>query len=184
MLQVVKTFFDKKIKLIKIKNFKDKRGYFAETYNKKNYFKIGIKDNFVQDNQSLSITKGTIRGLHFQSPQFHQAKLVSVFRGSIQDIIVDLRKNSITYGKYISIIMKENDFKQIYIPSGFAHGFCALKSNTIINYKASNFYSKNHEHSLLWNDKKLSINWKISKNPIISKKDAKGIKFHDFKSPF
>ena len=80
--------------------------------------------------------------------------------------------------------MKENDFRQLYVPSGFAHGFCALQNNTIINYKTSNFYSKKHEYSLLWNDKDLSIKWKISKNSAISKKDSEGIKFNDFKSPF
>ena len=184
MLKIIKTFFNGKIKLIEVKNFKDKRGYFAEIYNKKNFSDIGIKDNFVQDNQSLSITKGTLRGMHFQSPPYHQAKLVSVSKGSIQDVVVDLRKNSVFYGQHISIILKENDFNQLYIPKGFAHGFCSLKNNTIINYKTSNFYSKKHEYSLLWKDKNLSINWKIKKNYIISKKDQKGIKFNDFKSPF
>jgi len=185
MIKVIKTFFNKEIKLIKIKPYKDNRGYFTETYNKKNYKLEDINENFVQDNQSLSIHKGTIRGLHFQSPPKQQSKLIFVQKGSIQDIILDIRKKSKTYGQYVSIVMTDKDFTQLYIPEGFAHGFCSLSNNTLINYKTSNYYSKKHEFCILWNDANLSINWKISNNVIkISKKDSKGVKFNDFNSPF
>ena len=185
MVKVIKTFFNNKIKLLKIKPFKDNRGYFTETYNKKNYKLADINENFVQDNQSLSISKGTIRGIHFQSPPKQQSKLIVVQKGSIQDIIVDIRKKSKTYGKYVSVIMTDKEFTQLYIPVGFAHGFCTLSNNTVINYKTSNYYSKKHEFCILWKDTDLLIDWKISNNNIsISKKDAKGIIFNDFNSPF
>ena len=185
MVKVIKTFFNKKIKLLKIKPFKDNRGYFTETFNRKNYILANINDNFIQDNLSLSISKGTIRGLHFQFPPKQQSKLIFVQKGSIQDIIVDIRKKSKTYGKYVSIIMSENEFTQLYIPVGFAHGFCTLSNNTVINYKTSNYYSKKHEFCILWNDTDLSINWKINNNSIkISKKDSKGTIFNDFNTPF
>ena len=118
MIKLIKTFFNKKIKLIKVNQFVDKRGYFAEIYNKKNYQLLNIKENFIQDNQSLSKAKGTIRGLHFQIPPMCQSKLISVYKGSIQDIILDLRLNSKTYGKDISVILNESDFYQLYIFSG------------------------------------------------------------------
>ena len=185
MIKVIKTFFNKKVKLLELNPLIDRRGYFIEIFNKKNYKLVGINENFVQDNQSLSKIKGTIRGIHFQSPPMQQSKLITVQKGIIQDIVVDIRTKSKTYGNYVSIKMIDKAFNQLYIPSGFAHGFCTLSNNTVINYKTSNYYSKKHELCILWEDVDLSINWKINNNNIIiSKKDSKGIKFNDFHSPF
>lgn len=161
--------------------FTDNRGYFMESYNQKQLDNVcGI--NFVQDNESLS-HKGVLRGLHFQRPPFAQAKLVRVIVGSILDIAVDLRKKSPTYGKHFSHIISDKNKKQLFIPVGFAHGFLSLENNTIVNYKSSEFYNKDSEDSLLWNDKDLSIEWD-EKNPILTEKDMNAKKFITFESPF
>ncbi len=162
--------------------FKDDRGTFMESWNFKKFQEIGINDNFVQDNQSVS-SKGVLRGLHFQNPPHAQAKLVRVVRGSVLDVAVDLRNNSSTFGKYYSIVLSEKNFKFFYIPKGFAHGFVALEDNTIFSYKCSHIYNKEYEGCLLWNDKDLGIEWNIN-NPIISPKDIQGLHFKDFKSKF
>ncbi|GIV27209.1 MAG: dTDP-4-dehydrorhamnose 3,5-epimerase [Bacteroidia bacterium] len=162
--------------------FKDTRGYFYESYNKHVFEVHGIKDNFVQDNQSLS-QKNVVRGLHFQHPPFAQAKLVRVIKGAVLDVVVDIRKNSPTYGKTFSIELTEDNFLMLYIPVGFAHGFATLEDNTIFAYKCSEFYNKNSEDTILWNDPTLNIDWKVQ-NPILSEKDKSGKLFKDFISPF
>lgn len=168
--------------IIKPKVYKDQRGYFYESYNQRVFEDIGIKDNFVQDNQSLS-QKNVVRGLHFQHPPFAQAKLVRVIKGAVWDVVVDIRKNSPTYGKTFSIELTEDNFLMLYIPIGFAHGFATLEDNTIFAYKCSEFYNKQSEDTILWNDPILSIDWKVQ-NPILSDKDKAGKMFKDFKSPF
>ena len=162
--------------------FKDSRGAFLESWNKNSFEEIGINENFVQDNQSISST-GVLRGLHFQNPPFAQAKLVSVIKGSVLDVAVDLRNNSSTYGMHCSVELNQNNHKLLFIPKGFAHGFVALEDDTIFSYKCSNFYNKDSEESLLWNDKDLAISWPID-NPIVSDKDAMSKSFNDFKSKF
>jgi dTDP-4-dehydrorhamnose 3,5-epimerase len=162
--------------------FGDDRGYFLESFSKKIYTEFLGNINFVQDNQSLS-SKGVLRGLHFQNPPFDQGKLVQVIKGSVIDVSVDIRKNSPTYGEYCSIILTEREKNQVWIPPGFAHGFCALEDDTIFSYKCTNYYSPENESSILWNDKTLNIDWKIE-DPIISEKDKKGIEFLNFVSPF
>ncbi len=168
--------------VIEPKVFKDERGYFYESYNQKIFEESGINDVFVQDNQSLS-QKNVVRGLHFQHPPFAQAKLVRVIKGAVLDVVVDIRKNSPTYGKSFSIELNEENFLMLYIPVGFAHGFATLEDNTIFAYKCSNFYNKASEDTILWNDEDLNIQWNIS-NPILSEKDKLGKKFLDFISPF
>jgi len=163
------------------KVFTDNRGYFLESYNKSTLDTI-IGVDFVQDNESCS-QKDVLRGLHFQKPPFAQAKLVRVIKGAVLDIAVDLRKNSSTYGKHLKTILSEENKKQFYIPKGFAHGFLVLEDHTIFSYKCSNYYNKDSEISLLWNDKTLNIDWEIE-NPIISEKDTKAQKFAAFASPF
>ena len=133
MIKVIKTFFNKKVKLLELDPLIDRRGYFIEIFNKKNYKLVGINENFVQDNQSLSKIKGTIRGIHFQSPPMQQSKLITVQKGIIQDIVVDIRKKSKTYGNYVSIKMIDKAFNQLYIPSGFAHGFCTLAKENLVS---------------------------------------------------
>jgi dTDP-4-dehydrorhamnose 3,5-epimerase len=162
--------------------FEDDRGYFFESYNENEFNKNGIQTIFVQDNQSLS-HKGVLRGLHFQSPPFAQAKLVRVLKGSVLDVAVDIRKKSETFGKYFSIELNERNKTMLYIPEGFAHGFVTLENQTIFSYKCSNYYNKESERCLLWNDKTLSINWNI-KNPIISKKDELGVSFSELTTLF
>jgi dTDP-4-dehydrorhamnose 3,5-epimerase len=168
--------------VIKPKVFKDERGYFYESYNQKMFQNAGITDIFVQDNQSFS-QKNVVRGLHFQSPPFAQAKLVRVIKGAVLDVVVDIRKNSPTYGKHYAIELTEENFLMLYVPVGFAHGFATLEDNTIFAYKCSNFYNKESENTILWNDPDLNINWNF-KNPILSEKDKNGKLFRDFISPF
>jgi len=168
--------------VLKPKVFKDERGYFFESYNLNLYREIGIMFDFVQDNQSLS-DRDVLRGLHFQAPPFSQGKLVRVVRGAVLDVVVDIRKDSKTYGKYESIILSEQNFLQLWIPKGFAHGFLTLENNTLFEYKCTEFYNKQSERTILWNDKDLNIKWNV-KNPIISDKDKKAELFENFISPF
>jgi dTDP-4-dehydrorhamnose 3,5-epimerase len=154
-----------------------------ESYNEQTFKKNGIDVNFVQDNQSLSC-KGTLRGLHFQKPPYAQAKLVRAITGSILDVVVDIRKNSNTYGEYFSIVLSGENKRMLYIPEGFAHGFLALEDNTLIQYKCSNFYNKETEGGLIWNDPDININWGIGYEPIISDKDKNNVSLKNLNSSF
>ena len=162
--------------------FKDSRGAFFESWNAKKFKQLGINEDFVQDNQSVS-SKGVLRGLHFQNPPYAQAKLVRVIEGSVLDVAVDLRKNSPTYGKHVSVILSEQNNKSFFIPKGFAHGFLSLEDNTVFNYKCSDYYNKESEGSLLWNDEDLKIDWQID-NPLVSEKDLQADLFKNFKTKF
>ena len=181
-MTIIKTNLDG-VLLIQPKIFEDIRGYFFESYNSEVFKKIGIDTDFVQDNQSLS-SKGTLRGLHFQAPPFAQVKLVRVITGSIMDVAVDIRKNSKTYGEYYSTILSSKNKNMLYIPEGFAHGFLALENDTIIQYKCSNFYNKESEGGLIWNDPDVNIDWGLDYGPIVSDKDKLGTVLKDLKSPF
>ncbi|MAD48479.1 MAG: dTDP-4-dehydrorhamnose 3,5-epimerase [Gammaproteobacteria bacterium] len=159
------------IKIIKNKSFEDDRGYFSEIFNKDYFASNGINNNFIQDNISFSKKRGTIRGLHFQKNDYAQSKLLKVISGEIQDIFIDLRKNSPTYESYGHEILNSNS-GWIYIPKGFAHGFCTLTDNVEVLYKVDNYYSKIHDAGILWNDSFFEINWSLSNSePIISNKD-------------
>ena len=162
------------VKVIQSKIYKDSRGLFKENYKKK-FLK---NKNFIFGCMSKS-NKNVIRGLHLQT-KFPQEKYVSVLKGAIIDVILDLRKNSNTFGKHFKIILSDNNGKSIFIPHGFAHGFLGLKKENIVYYTCTNYRSRKHEVGLLWNDKDLKIKWPI-KNPIISKKDKKNLKFKEFK---
>ena len=162
--------------------FCDKRGYFMESYNKNELSKYIGDYQFVQDNQSLS-SKGVLRGLHFQKPPFDQGKLVRVIKGAVNDVVVDIRKKSSTYGKVFKIKLSESNFTMLWIPPGFAHGFETLEDDTIFAYKVTNDYNKASEGSILWNDPTLNIEWE-TKNPTISAKDNEGELFENFKSLF
>jgi len=180
-MKIIKTFIENLL-VIEPQLFRDDRGFFYESYNKKKLDKK-IKIVFVQDNESKSI-KGVIRGLHFQAPPFEQTKLVSCVSGNILDVAVDLRTNSKTYGKSFSIELSSENNKQLFIPRGFAHGFQVLSETAIVNYKVDNYYNSKSESGLIWNDKDLSIDWKLNIKPILSKKDLKLMSFKDLKSPF
>ena len=162
--------------------FKDSRGCFFESWNAKKFKQLGISEDFVQDNQSVS-SKGVLRGLHFQNPPYAQAKLVRVIEGSVLDVAVDLRKNSPTYGMHVSVILSEQNNKSFFIPKGFAHGFLSLEDNSVFNYKCSDYYNKESEGSLLWNDEDLKIDWQID-NPLVSEKDLQADFFKNFKTKF
>lgn len=150
----------------------DHRGYFMESYNQKVFEQLGLKYNFVQDNQSLSRNVGTIRGLHFQTNPRAQTKLVRCVKGAIYDVAVDVRKGSPTFGKWVGVILSEYNNRQLLIPKGFAHGFCTLVPDCIVSYKVDEFYSPDHDGGILWNDPELDIDWPTS-SPILSEKDSK-----------
>ncbi len=158
--------------LIKTKVFQDERGFFLESYSKKEFENAGIMANFVQDNHSMSVSKGVLRGLHFQLPPHTQAKFVRVVKGSVYDVIVDLRKDSPTFGKWEGFNLSAENFLMLYVPRGFAHAFCTLKDNTEFLYKTDNFYAPQSDSGIIWNDPSLKIDWPIE-NPILSEKDQK-----------
>jgi dTDP-4-dehydrorhamnose 3,5-epimerase len=162
--------------------FRDDRGHFFESYSEKVFQPYLKEERFVQDNESLS-KKNVVRGLHFQKPPYAQGKLVRVIKGSVIDVVVDIRKSSPTYGKSISVELSEENKSIFWIPKGFAHGFVALEDNTIFSYKCTNFYNTESEDAILWNDPDLAIDWGIA-NPIVSDKDAIASSFKDFESPF
>jgi dTDP-4-dehydrorhamnose 3,5-epimerase len=164
--------------LIEPEIFYDERGFFLESFNQDNFDKvIGCKLNFVQDNHSKSL-KGVLRGLHYQREPKAQGKLVRVIQGEVFDIVVDIRKSSPSFGKWIGEILSSENQKQIWIPEGFAHGFLTLSETAEVFYKTTDFYDKNYECSLLWNDEDLNINWP-TRNPILSEKDRQANLFKD-----
>lgn len=151
--------------------FKDGRGYFFESYNQQRFEKeTGLNVQFVQDNQSMS-TKGVLRGLHFQTGAFAQSKLVRVFKGTVIDVAVDLRKNSPTFGQYEAVELSADNHLQFFIPRGFAHGFQVLSEEAIFFYKCDNFYNKASENGIIYNDPTINIQWNTAVEPILSEKD-------------
>ena len=171
--------------LIKPHRFSDARGYFAEIYNQRRFADAGIKAKFVQDNQSYSSKVGTVRGLHFQYPPFAQAKLVRALRGRIFDVAVDLRRASPTLGHWIGQILTADGGEQLFIPRGFAHGFCSLDDDVEVAYKVDAFYSSECDSGLIWNDPAINIDWPIdADSAILSNKDTNLGFFKDFNSPF
>jgi len=152
--------------------FEDNRGYFYESYNKQSFKRhIGLDVDFVQDNQSQS-SKGVLRGLHFQIGDYQQAKLARVIKGSVLDVCVDLRQNSATYLKHFSLVLSEENKKQLFIPRGFAHGFVVLEDSTIFSYKCDNYYHKESERGIIYNDTDLNIDWMLNEQElIVSEKD-------------
>ena len=182
-MQIIKTEIEG-VFIIKPQLFKDGRGYFFESFSQREFEEKVSKITFVQDNESKS-SYGVVRGLHFQRPPFAQSKLVRVIKGAVLDVAVDLRKNSPTYGKHITVELTEENHLQLFIPQGFAHGFSVLSNEAIFQYKCDNFYNKESEDSILWNDKNLNIDWKIpEKKIILSEKDKTSQTFNFFSSPF
>tara|TARA_B100001750_G_C15510156_1_gene603079 strand:+ start:529 stop:1077 length:549 start_codon:yes stop_codon:yes gene_type:complete len=155
--------------VIQTKIFSDKRGFFLESFKESEFISNGINKKLVQDNISHS-TRGVLRGLHFQKNPKPQAKLVTVIKGKIFDVAVDIRKNSPTYGKWVSQILSEEEHNLLYVPEGFAHGFCVLSEEADVYYKVSNEYSSEHEDGIVWNDPNLNISWPLT-DVIVSDKD-------------
>jgi len=181
MLKIIKTPIQDLV-VIEPKVFVDDRGVFFEAFSKKNYEDIGINEDFVQDNISKS-NYGTIRGLHYQVGSFAQGKLCQVISGKVLDVAVDIRFGSPTFGKSFTVELSAGKHNQIWIPSGFAHGFSVLSDEAIFYYKCTNYYNKESERCIIFNDKELNINWR-SNNPIISGKDKLGIKLSSIKKDF
>ena len=167
---------------IKLDRYKDDRGFFAETYNRKKYTSLGINVNFVQDNHSLSKEVGTLRGLHFQAPQHAQAKLVRCGRGAIFDVAVDIRLGSPTYGKWEGYELTAQNGHLLYVPVGFAHGFVTLEPYSEIVYKCSDYYAPETEGAIRWDS--CGVDWPISGDRILSDKDAVAPVLADCDSPF
>tara|TARA_Y200000002_G_scaffold166065_1_gene136978 strand:+ start:1279 stop:1869 length:591 start_codon:yes stop_codon:yes gene_type:complete len=188
-IQILKTQKGNKIEglyLLKPNLYQDDRGYFYESWNQREFQKlISKKIDFVQDNHSESC-KGTLRGLHFQLNPFAQAKLVRCTKGEIYDVAVDLRKNSQSYGEWTFVYLNEKNKYQFWIPEGFAHGFLTLSERAEVQYKTNNFWSKESDKTLIWNDKDLNIVWPLKKinlsEPLLSEKDKYGLSFTDIKN--
>jgi dTDP-4-dehydrorhamnose 3,5-epimerase len=165
--------------------FKDTRGWFSESYSQRRLLELGIDANFVQDNHSYSAARGTLRGLHFQSPPNEQAKLVRCVSGKIWDVAVDLRKYSMTYGKWVAAELTAAGGEQLYIPAGFGHGFLTLTEDTEVVYKSSNYYSPECEGGVAWNDSDIAIEWPLcGRDPVMSEKDRSLPRLCDLASPF
>jgi dTDP-4-dehydrorhamnose 3,5-epimerase len=172
-MQIIETAIPD-VKVFVPKKHGDNRGFFSETYSRRAMEAAGLKLDFVQDNQSLSAEAGVVRGLHFQLAPMGQDKLVRVVRGSILDVAVDIRRGSPTFGKHVAEVLSADNWRQLLIPIGFAHGFRTLEPNTEVIYKVTNFYSPEHDRGLRWNDPTLGINWDLAEaDAILSDKDRK-----------
>jgi dTDP-4-dehydrorhamnose 3,5-epimerase len=173
------------VKLLTPKIFRDERGYFSETYNRQVLAAAGIDRTFVQDNQSLSRSKGVLRGLHFQIAPHPQGKLVRVTRGAIFDVAVDIRRGSPSFGQHVSTTLSAENWSQLWIPEGFAHGFCTLEPDTEVIYKVTDFYAPECDMGLAWDDPDLGIAWPLSgTQAILSDKDRSHPRLRDLPAHF
>lgn len=169
--------------LIKPKVHADARGFFLESYSDKSFLEKNLVVKFIQDNHAHSVKKGVLRGLHFQTPPFAQAKLVRVVRGAVLDVVLDLRTNSPTFGKHAAFTLSEENFLQLFVPHGFAHGYLTLTDTVDFLYKVDNLYSPEHDGGILWNDPDLKIDWQVEE-AVLSDKDRLLPCLKDFDSPF
>lgn len=173
------------VKLITPKKFGDDRGFFSETWNEKAFTEAGIDARFVQDNQAYSSKRGTVRGLHYQLPPVAQDKLVRVIRGAILDVAVDLRRTSPTYGRHVAAVLSAENWSQLWVPKGFAHGYCTLEPDTEVFYKVTALYSPQHDRGILWDDPALGIAWPVTAAEAeLSAKDKMQLKLADIAPPF
>ena len=180
-MEVIKTEIDGVV-IIEPRIFKDDRGYFYESFSQREFEEKVCRTTFVQDNQSKS-SYGVVRGLHFQKPPYSQSKLVRCIKGAVLDVAVDIRKGSPTFGKYVAVELTEDNHRQFFVPRGFAHGFAVLSEEAVFQYKCDNFYNKESEGSVAWNDPQLGIDWKIpAEKVLLSEKDklSKGITNADY----
>lgn len=185
-MEIIKTAIPDVV-IVKPDVFADDRGYFFESYNQQKFVLQGITHSFVQDNESKS-QKGVLRGLHFQKPPHAQGKLVRVMKGAVLDVAVDLRKNSPSFGQWVSQVLTGDNKFMYWVPPGFAHGFLTLEEETVFFYKCTNFYDKESEGAIQWDDPTLNIDWELKKwgisNLILSDKDKISPNFNDFITPF
>ncbi len=172
-MQVTRTEIEG-VLVLKPKRYEDERGYFCEVFREEAFAALGLKAHFVQDNHSFSRAAGTVRGLHFQIPPFAQGKLVRAAAGAILDVAVDLRRASPSFGRFVAVRLSAEEGNQLYLPEGFAHGFCTLEADTEVLYKVTNYYSREHERGLLWNDPALAIPWPVGEEgALLSEKDRR-----------
>jgi dTDP-4-dehydrorhamnose 3,5-epimerase len=170
----VKALAIQDVKVVRPPRFEDARGFFSETYNQRVYTQAGIDCHFVQDNHAFSKSAGTVRGLHYQGRPFAQDKLVRVVVGRIFDVAVDLRRASPTFGKWVGVELSADEWNQILIPIGFAHGLCTLEPNTEVIYKVSNYYSEQHDFGIRWDDPDLNVTWPMAEHQmVLSDKDRR-----------
>jgi dTDP-4-dehydrorhamnose 3,5-epimerase len=173
-VQIIPSSSIPEVKLIRLKRHGDARGFLVETYSRRDLLAAGIAAEFVQDNQSFSAAKGVVRGLHFQAPPHAQAKLLRVMRGAILDVAVDIRAGSPTFGRHVTAILSAEETSEIFIPEGFAHGFCTLQPGTEVLYKVSDYYAPSHEYGLRWDDPDLGIDWPVDPaSAILSDRDRR-----------
>ncbi|MFH0804849.1 MAG: dTDP-4-dehydrorhamnose 3,5-epimerase [Patescibacteria group bacterium] len=169
--------------IVQPKVFRDQRGFFTETFSQRQFTERGIDVRFVQENHSLSVERGVLRGLHYQVPPDTQAKLVRVTRGAAYDVMVDLRRGSRTYGQWQGFELSAENFSMIFIPRGFAHGFCTLQENTEFQYQVDAYYAPESERGIMWNDSTLAIRWPTA-TPILFEKDQQNELLAQLVSPF
>ena len=182
-MEVIKTNIEGVV-IIEPRIFKDDRGYFFESFSQREFEEKVCKTTFVQDNESKS-SYGVLRGLHFQKPPFAQSKLVCVVKGAVLDVAVDIRKDSPTFGQYVSVELTGENHRQFFIPRGFAHGFSVLSEEVIFQYKCDNFYSPQSEGAIAWNDPDLNIDWRIpAEKVVLSEKDSKHPRLKDWQNMF
>ena len=161
------------VRLVVPNRFGDARGFFSETYSRRDFAAGGIADEFVQDNHSRSASTGTVRGLHYQLPPFAQGKLIRVLKGSILDVAVDIRRGSPSFGDHVAVTLTAEAGNQLYVPAGFAHGFCTLEPDTEVAYKVTDYYSREHDRGVRWDDPALGIAWPVdARAAVLSAKDA------------
>lgn len=173
------------VKIMSLKKNEDSRGFLSEVYAKRVFAAEGNEIDFVQDNHSFSAKKGTVRGLHFQTPPVAQHKLVRVVRGSALDVVVDLRRSSFSYGRHMSVVLSAAAWNQVLVPIGFAHGFMTLEDDTEVIYKVSDYYSPDYDKGLLWNDPALGIQWPLPvKETLLSERDRAQPRLAELESPF
>lgn len=161
------------VRLVVPDRFGDARGFFAETYSRRDFAANGIPDEFVQDNHSRSAGAGTVRGLHYQLPPFAQGKLIRVLKGSILDVAVDIRRGSPSFGAHVAVTLSAEAGNQLFVPAGFAHGFCTLEPDTEVAYKVTAYYSREHDRGIRWDDPALAIEWPVGTDEaVLSAKDV------------
>lgn len=171
------------VKIIETPIFGDNRGFFTESYNKEKFFDIGITNDFIQDNHSLSVEVGTLRGMHYQLSPKAQTKLVRCTTGVIYDVLVDMRKGSPTYGQWEGYILSEYNHRQLLVPKGFAHGFCTLTPDVNIQYKVDELYSPEHDRGIAYDDPSIGIEWPMDAT-VLSEKDKKHPNLNDAENNF
>ena len=173
------------VKVMSLKKNEDNRGFLSEVYTRRAFVTEEDEIDFVQDNHSFSTKKGTVRGLHFQTPPVAQHKLVRVVRGSVFDVVVDLRRSSFSYGRHVSVVLSAAAWNQVLVPIGFAHGFMTLEDDAEVIYKVSDYYSPDYDKGLLWNDPALGIQWPLpAKEALLSERDRAQPRLAELESPF